>query len=147
MQTVFLRWAAAALIALIVAGCVSLNRSIMPSPLTYSEQEKEILAIVPKGIKRDDALRRLAAAGIEGSFGISRRVYYCDLWNRTNGDRWHINVALLFDDTGRFYRTQVADSEVSVMPEDKPARGAGPAEMSGKSAGTAAASGSTYPTN
>lgn len=124
MYTAYIKCIAAGLIALTVAGCVSLNRPIMACPLTYSEQEKEILSLVPKGTRRDDALKRLAAAGVEGSYGISHRVYYCDLWNRKNGERWHINVALLFDDTGRFYRTQVAETDISVMPEDKAGKGA-----------------------
>jgi hypothetical protein len=147
MQTVYLRWAAASLIALTVTGCASLNRSIMPCPLTYSEQEKEILAIVPKGTRREDTLRRLTAAGVEGSFGISRRVYYCDLWNRTNGERWHINVALLFDDTGRFYRTQVAECDVSVAPEEKGANRSGAAEASINPADAKASGGSSSAAN
>jgi hypothetical protein len=130
-QTAFLRWTAASLIALSVTGCVSLNRSIMPCPLTYSEQEKEILGVVPKGTRREEALRRLAAAGVEGNFGISRRVYYCDLWTRKNGERWHINVALLFDDSGKLYRTQVAECDVSVVPDDKAGKGAVPANAGG----------------
>ena len=123
MQTGYLRWTAASLIALTLAGCMSLNRSIMPCPLTYSEQEKEILAVVPKGTKRDEALRRLAAAGIEGSFGVSQRVYYCDLWNRKTGERWHVNVALLFDDNDTLYRTQVAECSVFASPGEKGGRG------------------------
>jgi hypothetical protein len=144
MQTAYFRWTAASLIALTLTGCVSLNRGIMPCPLTYSEQEKEILTVVPKGTRRDEVLRRLAAAGVEGSFGISHRVYYCDLWNRKNGERWHINVALLFDDTGRLYRTQVAESDVSVVPEDKPGKGSG---LSTKAPTTAADAVSINPTN
>src|ERR1700693_5875363 len=86
-------------------------------PLTYSEQEKEVLTVFPRGTRRDDALRKLAAAGIEGSFGISRRVYYCDLWNRSDGSRWHLNVALLFDETGRLYKTQAAECDVTVSSD------------------------------
>jgi hypothetical protein len=144
MQTAYFRWTAAGLIALTLTGCVSLNRAIMPCPLTYSEQEKEILTVVPKGTRRDEALRRLVAAGVEGSFGISQRVYYCDLWNRKNGERWHINVALLFDDTGRLYRTQVAESDISVVPDDKPGNGSGPSTKSPTSAADAV---SMNPTN
>jgi hypothetical protein len=134
MQTAYLRWTAAGLIALTITGCVSLNRSIMPCPLTYSEQEREILTILPKGTRREEAMRRLTAAGVEGSFGSSRRVYYCDLWNRKNGDRWHINVALLFDDTGRFYRTQVADCDVTRVTEDKKGNGSARSDSSTKAA-------------
>ncbi len=147
MQTVYLRWTAASLIALSMAGCVSLNRAIMPCPLTYSEQEKEILAVVPKGTQRGEALRRLAAAGIEGSFGVSQRVYYCDLWNRKNGERWHVNVALLFDDSDKLYRTQVADCAVFASPDVKGGRGATASGSAATSANTAADASPFSPAN
>jgi hypothetical protein len=101
----------------VLVGCASLSTQITPCPLTYSEQEKEILSLVPKGSRRDDALRKLAAAGVDGSFGISRRVYYCELWKRPDGSRWHLNVALLFDETGRLYKTQAADCDVTVSSD------------------------------
>ena len=142
MQNVFPSWAAAALLGLTLAGCLSFPRPIMPSPLSYSEQEKELLAIVPKGTRREEALRRLAAAGIEGSFGISHRVYYCDLWNRSNGERWHINVALLFDDTGKFYRTQTAECDVTTVHEERNGSGSKQAESPSQSAATMAEGGS-----
>lgn len=123
MQIQYLRLAAAGLVALGLVGCVGITRPIVPCPLTYSEQEKELLTVVPKGTRREDALRRLAAAGVEGSFGISRRVYYCELWKRPSGERWHINVALLFDDAGKFYKTQVAEAETAVVPDAKPQPG------------------------
>jgi hypothetical protein len=116
MQMPFLpRSSALALLAL--AGCASLSMQIVPCPLTYSEQIKEVLNVVPKGTRREEALRKLAAAGIDGSFGISRRVYYCELWNRPDGSRWHLNVALLFDETGKLYKTQAADCDVTVSPD------------------------------
>jgi len=118
MQIPFLTRTAAVLAALTWVGCVGIPRQIVPCPLTYSEQEKELLTVVPKGIRREEVLRRLGTAGIEGSFGISRRVYYCDLWNRPNGDRWHMNVALLFDDAGKLYKTQTADCDVAVLPNE-----------------------------
>ncbi len=105
------------LLLMFVAGCAGLTSQIVPCPLTYSEQEKEILAVVPKGTRRDDALRKLAAAGIDGSFGISHRVYYCELWNRPDGSRWHLNVALLFDEVGRLYMTRTADCDVTRSPD------------------------------
>jgi hypothetical protein len=123
METRTLRLLAAGLVALGLIGCVGISRPIVACPLTYSEQEKEILTIVPKGITREEALRRLATAGVEGSYGISRRVYYCDLWKRPNGERWHINVALLFDDRGRLYETRMAEADVSVVPEAKAGKG------------------------
>jgi hypothetical protein len=140
-------FAAAALIALTSLGCVTLSRPIMPCPLTYSEQEKELLAVVPKGTRREDALRRLTAAGVEGSFGISQRVYYCDLWKRPNGDRWHVNVALLFDDTGKLYRTQVAECDVSVVPDENGRSASVKPDTSRRSAAAPAEAGSVNSTN
>jgi hypothetical protein len=119
MQMPFLR-RSSALSLLVLAGCAGLSTQITPCPLTYSEQTKEVLNVVPKGTRREDALRKLAAAGIEGSFGISRRVYYCELWNRPDGSRWHLNVALLFDETGKLYKTQAADCDVTASPDRSP---------------------------
>ena len=116
MQMPFLR-RSSTLALCVLAGCASLSTQIVPCPLTYTEQTKEVLNVVPKGTRREDALRKLAAAGIEGSFGISRRVYYCELWNRPDGSRWHLNVALLFDETGKLYKTQAADCDVTMSPD------------------------------
>jgi hypothetical protein len=116
MQMPFLR-RSSGLALLVLAGCASLSTQIVPCPLTYSEQIKEVLNVVPKGTRREDALRKLAAAGIEGNFGISRRVYYCELWVRPDGSRWHLNVALLFDETGKLYKTQAADCDVTALPD------------------------------
>jgi hypothetical protein len=102
---------------LVLVGCAGLKSQIVQCPLTYSEQEKEILAIVHKGTRREEALRKLEAAGIDGSFGISRRVYYCELWKRPDGSRWHLNVALLFDEVGRLYMTRTADCDVTASPD------------------------------
>jgi hypothetical protein len=143
MQIPLLRSVAAGLIVATLIGCVSLSRPIVQCPLTYSEQEKELSAVVPKGLRREEALRRLTAAGVEGSFGISHRVYYCDLWNRSNGDRWHMNVALYFDDAGKLYKTGTAECDVSVVPEDRSHSATAQSDaMSGKTP-TAAEAGSS----
>jgi len=117
-QILFLIATMMIVLALTGSGCASLSHEIVTCPLTYSEQEKEVLAIVPKGTRREEVLRRLNAAGIEGSFGTSRRIYYCEIWTRPNGERWHLNLALLFDEYGKLYRTQVGDSEVSAIRGD-----------------------------
>ncbi len=116
MQMPFLR-RFSVLVLVTLAGCASLSTQIVPCPLTYSEQIKEVLKVAPKGTRRDEALRKLAAAGVEGGFGISRRVYYCELWNRPDGSRWHLNVALLFDETERLYETRTADCDVTTLPD------------------------------
>lgn len=96
----------------LLAGCQLTGARVIPSPLTYSEQEKEILAIVPLGIDRDEAVKKLAAAGVRGEFGTSRSIYYCDLWERKNGELWHMNVALLFDKSGKLYKSQMSQAEI-----------------------------------
>lgn len=103
---------------LLAAGCTSFSHQIVPCPLSFSEQEKEVLTIAPLGTKRDDVLRRLATAGIEGNFGISQSVYYCDLWNRENGERWHMNLGLQFNDAGVLYKTQAADTVIAPIRDD-----------------------------
>jgi len=84
-------------------GCVSLSRSIVACPLTYSEQEKELLTVVPKG---PAAKKRCAAWRPRGGGKLRHQPPSLLLRSleRSNGDRWHINVALLFDDTGKFTR-------------------------------------------
>ncbi len=91
--------------------------------------------MVPKGTRRDDALRKLTEAGIEGSFGISQRVYYCELWNRPDGSRWHLNVALLFDETGKLYKTQAADCDITASSDKSLPAAGSPRNDSGQSAG------------
>lgn len=112
MLSLPLRAAVLGVWALSMMGCVNVSRPIVPSPLTYSEQEKEVLAKVPIGTPKAEAMRQLQAAGIEGSYGSSQRIYYCDLWNRPNGDRWHMNVALLFDESGKVYKAQMGESQI-----------------------------------
>jgi hypothetical protein len=109
---------------MILAGCQMTNGRIIPSPLSYSEQEKELLAIAPVGTEREEAVRKLSDAGIQGDFGTSRSIYYCDLWNRKNGERWHMNVALLFDKSGKLYKSQTAQSETAMLPTEQTKSGA-----------------------
>ena len=96
-------------------GCRLGTRSITPCPLTYSDQELAILKVVPLGTTRNQAIKKLSEAGLHGTFGISKSVYYCDVWNRNKTERWHVNVALLFDQAGRFYKTRPAQSETGVL--------------------------------
>jgi hypothetical protein len=71
MQIPFLSRTAAVLAALTWIGCMSIPRQIVPCPLTYSEQEKELLTVVPKGIRREEVLRRLGTAGVEGRRAVA----------------------------------------------------------------------------
>jgi hypothetical protein len=41
---------------------------------------------------------------VQGAFGVSESVYYCDAWNRSEGPSWHLDAALFFDQSGRLYK-------------------------------------------
>ena len=103
------------LTCLLSAGCQLNSQQIVASPLSYRDQEAEILKIVPEGTPRQEAIEKLAAAGIQGELGGKRTIYYCDLWEREDGQRWHLNVALLFNDSGEVYQTRPARSQTSVL--------------------------------
>lgn len=85
---------------LLVAGCQLNTGTLVRCPWQYSRQQQAVLELVPLGTPRDAAIERLAAEGIAGAFGINDTIYYCDVWQREDGDRWHLNVAVLFDESG-----------------------------------------------
>ena len=89
--------------------------TVTASPLSYAEQEKAILTLTGIGMPREEAIRKLTEAGIEGTSGISDSVYYCDLWKHDDGANWHLNVALLFDQSGTLYKTRPAQAETGVL--------------------------------
>lgn len=101
---------ALAFFCLTLAGCqLGSAGKIVASPWSSAQQEQAILELVPLGTPRDEVVERLSQAGIEGGFGVSDSVFYCDLWKRPSGEWWHINVALLFDQSGRLYKTRPAE--------------------------------------
>ena len=102
----------------LLCGCHLGGRPIQPCPLTYAEQSRDILRIVPLGTARDEAIAKLRAAGIGSSPGTNESIYYCDVWNRPEGERWFINIALMFDEQGNLYEARPADAEV--WPDQKP---------------------------
>ena len=97
-------------LAAFVAGCASPGATLVECPLSGDQQQQAVLEIVPRGTSRAEAERKLRAAGIEYSPGQKNSIYYLGLWNRPDGKRWHINVALLFDQDGKLYETRPADS-------------------------------------
>jgi hypothetical protein len=101
-----------------IVGCAMTTHQILPCPMTYSEQEKAILAIAPMGTDRETVLKKLTEAGIEGSSATSQHVYYCDIWDRPNKERWHMDVALMFDQSGKLYKTQFGQADTAVLPKD-----------------------------
>lgn len=105
---------------LFASGCASSPTRIASSPWSVEEQQRAILKIAPIGTPRLDAIRRLKEAGIEVTQGVSDSVYYCDVWNRQDGKRWQIDVALLFDKSGALYQTRQAQSKIGREADDQP---------------------------
>ncbi len=98
---------AALLAAGLGAGCrLTPSPGLMACPLPASEQVQRVLKVTPLGTPRDQVLKELEAAGVAGTFGENQSIYYCDIWEQEDGSRWHINVALLFDDDGLLYATR-----------------------------------------
>ena len=132
---------------LIGSGCQLGAGGVVPSPLSFDQQRNKILEIVPLHTPRSEVEVRLKAVGIEGNFGVNDSVYYCDSWSQENGDRWQIDVALLFDDQGELYKTRPATAETRVTYDanepatDQSARG-GANTRSADSAGRSASGGS-----
>ncbi|MDX1970844.1 MAG: hypothetical protein SFV23_27000 [Planctomycetaceae bacterium] len=93
--------------AALVIGCqLTPAPGLVNCPLPTNEQVREVLRIVPLGISREEAKKRLVEAGFAGNFGENESIYYCDIWDKGDGVRWHINVTLLFDDEGHLYATR-----------------------------------------
>jgi hypothetical protein len=96
-------WAAGLVVALVCGGCQTMPPSLVSCPLPAVEQASRIEELVPLGTTREEAISRLKKEGIAGNFGEADSIFYCDIWNRSDSERWHINVALLFDDDGKLY--------------------------------------------
>jgi len=98
---------------LVFSGCQLRGDHALTSP-SYQEQKQAVLDVVPLRTTRQQAVEKLHSAGVEGTFGISKSVYYCDLWNRQDGQRWHLDVALFFDQSGRLYKLKPAQSMTGI---------------------------------
>jgi hypothetical protein len=98
-------------------GCQSGPPRLVSSPLSAAEQQQAVLKIAPLGTPRDEALERLKEAGIVLSPGSNASIYYCDVWNREGGERWYLNVALLFDASGQLYLTRPAQAETGLASD------------------------------
>ena len=107
--------AASCCVGLIAAGCQLSTPRFEYSPLSYSQQADAILEIVPKETDRDVAVEKLARSGIQGNFSPnSKAIFYCDTWEREDGKRWLIDVALLFDESGKFYATRNPQAQTGI---------------------------------
>jgi hypothetical protein len=101
--------------AIVMVGCSSPGKPLIESPLSFSQQQQAVLDVVPKGTSRGEAENRLRKAGIEFTPGGNGSIYYLSLWNRPDGTRWHISVALLFDSAGKLYESRPADSATGLV--------------------------------
>ena len=101
---------AAAAIMGAIQGCASSPGRIIDSPLSTEQQQQAILELVPIGTSRAEAEKRLHDAGVSVTPGANQTICYIALWNRENGDRWEMDVALLFDREGRLYRARPASA-------------------------------------
>ena len=111
-------------VGLISAGCQLSTPRFVKSPLSYSQQAEAILEIVPKGTDRDAVVEKLERSGIQGNFSaVSKAIYYCDTWEREDGKRWLMNVALLFDESGRLYATRNPQAQTGIYHGDQPPSG------------------------
>lgn len=122
---------------LVLAGCASGPKTgmLLESPWPSETQQAEVLAIAPIGTPRTETLQKLTDAGLVVHQGASETIYYCDVWNRPDGSRWRMDVALLFDKQGHLYRARSADALTSVDNGAAPA----PAESVDLGYGTPAA--------
>jgi len=127
---------------LFASACASLSTSnsentLALCPLNSEDQQVEVLKIAPLGTPREEAHRKLAKAGFELSPGVSKSVSYCTVWNHGRDERWAMDVALLFDESGNLYQTRRAQSETAYdTPPDTSVtfRGRQPSSTSGRSA-------------
>lgn len=111
---------AGCLAILLATGCrMTPSLGLVACPLPTTEQVAEIRRIAPLGTSREETMKRLKDAGIIGNFGQNQSIFYCDIWER-DGERWHINVALLFDDSGNLYATRPdIDGQTPERPRDE----------------------------
>lgn len=114
----------------LTVGCVRMNSNLALCPLAIDEQQEEILRIVPIGTDRDLASRKLGEAGIEFTpsasvSGRPPRTLYLDTWTQLDGERWAMDVAMLFDESGKLYAVRQRDlsqfSGISLTPRDREA--------------------------
>jgi len=134
------------LIAIFAGGCRLGAGRVVPCPLASADQKAALLKIAPLGTPRDAAIQKFEKAGIEGSFGISETVFYCDFWKRANGERWDMDLSMLFDQSGQLYKIRANSFLVGISPADD-ATGLGGIEKIENSGGWSQFEPNTAPAN
>jgi hypothetical protein len=107
------------LVCLAAGGCLNGKRGIIESPLTISEQQSALLRVVPLGTPREQVEQLLGKAGIEYVKAPRETVIHCTVWNQPGGERWHINVALLFDRNKELYAVRESDARIELSTEEQ----------------------------
>lgn len=95
--------AVGSVLTVLVIGC-RLTSDVATTNPSFSVQNNAILEVAPHGTPREQAVEALTAAGVQGAFGVAESVYYCDVWNRSDGSVWRLDVAVFFDQAGSLYK-------------------------------------------
>ena len=111
------RWPAVVGVVLIGAaalgGCRLFDSGKINGTMGYRQQMSEITRVAPYGTPRAKAVASLEKAGVVGEYSrAGNTIYYCQLWNRPDGKRWHMTVALLFNAKDEFYAVNLADADI-----------------------------------
>lgn len=122
------------LVAIALSGCAGGPGRVTLSPMSFDQQQAEVLKIVPLQTARVDVEKKLKDAGIDVEPGAGSSIAYCGVWKRPDGARWKLDVALLFDEQARLYAVRPATSDTAVLTNSV-ARQAKQINKSGKSSG------------
>jgi hypothetical protein len=100
-----------------LCGCRLLGSDKITGTMGYQQQMAEITQIAPYGTLREETVARVEKAGVIGEYSrAGKSIYYCYLWNRSDGKRWHMTVSLLFNAKGEFYAINLADADIQQEP-------------------------------
>ncbi|MFQ5733766.1 MAG: hypothetical protein ACE5KM_17650, partial [Planctomycetaceae bacterium] len=106
----------------LAGGCKLFGRDELVGPISYSRQTAEIRKIVAIGDPQQDVVKALEQAGIEGEYTrYGNSVYYCQIWDRPDGERWQMSVSLQFQN-GVLSAIALYDSAWTAdrLPDDDP---------------------------
>lgn len=106
-----------------LTGCAGGAGTLSNAPLSVEEQQQQVLTIAPIGTPRNEVATRLKKAGIEFTSSAGDSVYYCEAWQRDDGKRWILDVALLFNESGELYAARRRQADSSLVRGDAPPGG------------------------
>jgi hypothetical protein len=122
------------LVMLALCGCAGGPARVTLSPMSYDQQQAEVLKVVPLQTPRAEVEKKLKDAGIDVEPGAGASIAYCGVWKRPDGARWKLDVALLFDEKTRLYAVRPATSDTAVL-KNTVARQAKQIDKNSKSSG------------